>query len=68
MSCINRPALFQTQLSSSQHLKSPAEFRAWLFAYVRKLTSEAKEHKLHEVCAWLQGPPQDRCAHTRPTR
>jgi len=45
------------QLASAQALNSPKEYKFWLVNYVRKLTTDANESKLRELCSFLLGPP-----------
>jgi len=37
-------------------LESPDEYKYWLRTYVIRLTNEALESKLHELCTFLLGP------------
>jgi len=45
------------QLASAFVLHSPKEYRHWLHAYARRLSIDAHEAKLQELCSFFVGPP-----------
>jgi len=47
----------ENQLASAIALQSSKEYVHWLNVYVRRLSNDANESKLHEICSSLLGPP-----------
>jgi len=49
-------AHLENQIACAEALKSKLEYKYWLFAYVKRLTTESKTERLVEICNSLLGP------------